>query len=386
MQSFRWAVPMRIAVFSLALCPLSLHAQAGASAEDNLKQEVKLNPGNWDAHYRLGEFYLHAGRLSDGIPFMERAIALQPGNYVAGYDLALAYFETHEYGKARRQIQSMLKAQNTAELHSLLADVEESAGDYLRAAAEYQTAAHLDPNEDRIFDWGAEFLVHQTYSPAITVLARGVELYPRSLKLNVGLGIALYLDQQYEKGLKQLCAATDLNPSEAWPYVFLGSSYAALSSRLETDEVRKRLNRFAADQPRNARALYYYALSLWERNQTSEPETAKVQSLLEMAVQLDPSFVDAHLQLGVFYSDQHKYPDAIRELLSALALQPNLTTVHYHLAQAYTRTGQKDLAQKELQAFERLHSVETEESRAERNRIVQFVVSLRDQPGTGSNK
>jgi tetratricopeptide (TPR) repeat protein len=379
------AVYMRTALFSLLLySSLSLYAQGEATTENSLKQAVQSDPGNGDTNYRLGEFYLHAGKLSEAVPYMEKSVALQPANYFAGYDLALAYFDLHDYNKAAQQIQSMLKIQNKAELHSLLADVEESRGDYLKAAAEYQTAAHLDPSEDRLFDWGTEFLIHQTYNPAITVLARGVDLYPQSLKLNVGLGIAFYLDQQYEKGLRQLCIATDLNPAEAWPYLFLGSSYAAMSSHYETDEVRKRLKRFASNQPQNARALYYYALSLWERNQISDAEAAEVQSLLKRAVALDPSFVDAHLQLGIFYSDRHSYPDAIHELLSALAIQPNLTTVHYHLAQAYTRTGQKELAKKELQAFERLHSAEAEESQAERNRIVQFVVNMRDQAGTAA--
>ncbi len=312
---------------------------------------------------------------------MERAAAAQPLNYVAGYDLALAYFDARDYSKARTQIQSMLKTKNTAELHSLLADVEEGASDYLKAAAEYQTTAQMDPTEEHIFDWGTEFLIHQTYSPAVTIFERGVELFRRSLKLNVGLGIALYLDGQYEKSMKQLCAATDLNPTEAWPYLFLGSSYAALSSRFETDEVRKRLQRFASDQPGNARALLYYAVSLWDRNQASQATAAEAESLLKKAVRLDPTLVDAHLRLGVLYSDTHDDPDAIRELLAVVKAQPNLTSAHYHLAQAYTRTGQKNLAKKELQIFGRLHNSDTEETQAERNRIVQFIVAIRDQPG-----
>ncbi len=377
---------MKAALSLLFFCSAGVYAGGQGALEQTLRQAFQSDPHNWNANYRLGEFYLHAGKLSDGVPYMERAVALQPGNYVAGYDLALAYFETHDYAKARRQIQSMLKAQNTAELHSLLADLEESAGDYLKAAAEYQVAARIDPSEDRIFDWGTELLIHQTYRPAITVLARGVDLCPHSLKLKVGFGIALYLDQQYEKGLQQLCAAIDQNPSEAWPYLLLGSSYAALSSRFETEEVRKRLQRFASDQPRNARALYYYAVSLWDRNQTSEQDASEAQSLLKEAVKLDPSFVDVRLQLGMLYSDQHDYSGAISELRSAVAIQPNLTTAHYHLAQAYTRTGQRDLAQKELQIYQRLHSADMEESQAERNRIVQFIVSIRDQPGTAPHQ
>ncbi len=199
--------------------------------ESVLQRAVKLEPNSFEANYRLGEFYLHGGKLSDGIRYMERALALDSANYVAGYDLALAYFETRSYAEARDQIQRMLRGQDAAELHSLLADVEEASGDYLKAAIEYQTAAQMEPSEEHIFDWATELLVHQTYGPATKILARAVEIYPQSVKLNVEFGIVLYLDRDYDKAVKALCSATDLEPSLSWPYLFLGKSYSNLSSR-----------------------------------------------------------------------------------------------------------------------------------------------------------
>jgi tetratricopeptide (TPR) repeat protein len=350
--------------------------QTQAQTEAQLRRAVEANSSDAEASYRLAEFYLHTGRIPEGIPFMEKAVALQPGNYVAGYDLALAYFDTREYDKARTQVRSMLGTKDTAELHGLLADVEEAAGSYLEAAAQYQRAARLEPSEDRIFDWATELIVHETYRPAITVFTRGIELYPRSLKMNVGLGIALYLDQQYEKSMKQLCAATDLKPSEAWPYLFLGSSYAASSSRFDSAEVKLRLKRFVSLPPENAKALYYYAVSVWDRDNTSPSDAAEAEKLLERAVSLDPSFADAHFQLGNLYYDRQDSASAIRELRAAAALDPNLASAHYHLSRAYARAGQADLSKQELATFQKLHKADADESQAERNRIVQFVVTM----------
>ena len=355
------------------------NSQPAPQTETQLKQAAQSHPSDWEANYRFGEFYLHTGRIADGVPWMEKAVALQPNNYVAGYDLALAYYDTKDYKKARRQIQLMLKTQNTADLYALRADVEDAAGNYLQAAAQYHAAAHLDPTEDRIFDWATDLIVHETYRPAIAIFSRGVELYPRSLKMNVGLGIAFYLDQQYEKGIKQLCTAADLAPSEVWPYLFLGSSYAANSSRIEAEEVKARLKRFASLHPDNAKALYYYAISLWDRNSRSEKETAEAEKFLKKSVALDPSFLDSHLQLGIFYAQRGDYAEAIPELASAIRLDPNLAMAHYHLAQAYSRTGDKALASHEFQTFQRLHREQTDESEKERNRVVQFVVGMRGQ-------
>lgn len=339
---------------------------------------VKLNPDSFEANYNLGELYLHAGRLLDGIPYMEKARSLNPAHYESGYDLALAYLDTHSYSKAREQIRVMLSRVDRAELHSLLADVEEAAGDYLTAAEEYQRAARLEPTEEHIFAWASELLNHQTYEPAAAVFARGVELHPRSAKLQAGLGIALYFRGSYEQAVEALCSATDLDPSEAWPYLFLGRMYD--TSNGHSTEVQKRLARFAEMQPKNSRALYYYATSLWSREQDSPSELLRIETLLKRAIAADPGFADAHLKLGILYMDRHDNTNAIQEFERAIAAEPDLTTAHYHLAQAYARTGEKPRAAQELQIFERLRKQDQAEIEKERKEVRQFVIEMKEQP------
>ncbi len=123
-------------------------------------------------------------------------------------------------------------------------------------------------------------------------------------------------------------------------------------------------------------------MSLWDRDQTSLQTVPEVVSLLRRSVALDSTFVDAHLQLGIFYSDKRRYGEAIKEFLCAITLQPNLSTAHYHLAQAYMRTGEKLEAQQEFQTFQRLRNLDTEEAQKEQTELKQFVVSMKGQPAT----
>ena len=58
--------------------------------------------------------------------------------------------------------------------------------------------------------------------------------------------------------------------------------------------------------------------------------------------------------IGILLSDERRYTEAIQELRRATQLEPDLAQAHYRLAQAYQRTGQKALAAKELETFERL--------------------------------
>src|SRR5260370_18017994 len=194
----------------------------------------------------------------------------------------------------------------------------------------------MEPSEEHIFAWGSELLTHQTYGPARTVFARGAELFPRSAKLEAGLGIALYLSGNYEEAIHALCSATDLNPSESWPYLFLGRMYN--TSGDSTEEVRTRLGRFAQMQPKNPQALYFYAMALWSRGQNLQANLAQVHSLLKEAITQDTAYADAQFQLGILFADQGRNSDAIQQFQRAIALQPNLTTAHSHLSQPYARS------------------------------------------------
>src|SRR5260370_13358659 len=235
----------------------------------------------------------------------------------------------------------------------------------------------MQPEEKPIFAWGSELLPHQTYPPAKTVFARGAELFPRSAKLEAGLGIALYLSGSYEEAIHALCSATDLNPSDSWPYLFLGRMYN--TSDHSSEEVRTRLGRFEQLQPKNPQALYYYAMALWSRGQKLEANLAQVESLLKEAITQDTAYADAQFQLGILFADQGRNSDAIQQFHRSIALQPNLTTAHYHLAQAYRREGEKERAGHELQIFDRLRKRDQAETDTARKEVKQFIIDLKEQ-------
>jgi len=69
---------------------------------------------------------------------------------------------------------------------------------------------------------------------------------------------------------------------------------------------------------------------------------------------LDARHAKARVQLGILLSEQRRWPDAIQALRAAIALEPDLAQAHFRLAQAYRRTGQASLADRELAIFEKL--------------------------------
>lgn len=359
-----------------------IHAGNAELAGEEFRKALELEPRNYDANHNLGEFYIQSGRIADGRPLLERAQRIKPSSYDNGYDLAMADFLTGRLGEARLVVQTLLRTKNTGELHDLLGQIEEKDGKYVAAVREFQTAAHMDPSDDNLFDWGTELLLHRTYEPAIDVFTEAIRRYPDSPRLVIGLGMALYARGKYDEAIKALLTAADLSPSDPRCYLFLSRAYD--NSPSQAEEVIQRFKRYAEQQPGNALAQYYYAMSLWKgrRAEDSSVDLQTVETLLQRSITLDGKLPEAHMQLGNLYADQHEYAKSIPEYLRALELNPNLPDAHYRLGTDYIHAGEREQAQKEFDVYQKLrtqHMAEEDKARAD---VQQFIYSSKGAAST----
>lgn len=357
-----------------------LHAGKSAPAEEQFRKALALEQDDFQANHNLAEFYLQSGKIAQAIPLLEKARQVQPAAYDNSYNLALAYFLTGRVNDARQLAQELAKQQDSGEIHNLLGRIDEKDGKFLDAANELETAARMDPSEDNLFAWGSELLLHRTYEPAIQVFQKATEQYPKSPRLWIGLGMALYSRGQYEESIKALLTAADLNPRDARCYLFLSKAY--LSSPNQADDVIQRFRRYAELEPRNALAQYYYAVALWKgkRSEANSINYALVESLLKKSIALDDKLADAHLQLGILYAERHDYAKSLPQYTRALELNPDLPDAHYRLGQYYVHAGQKERAQQEFQTFQKLQAHRQAELDKERAEVRQFVVTSGSAP------
>ncbi len=350
-------------------------------AEIEFKQALKLDPRSYDTNHNLGEFYVAAGKVPQAVPFLESAHRIKPDAYDNSYDLALAFLEAKRNSDAERLVQDLLKQKDTAELHNLMGDVEERNGKFVPAEREYETAAHMDPSESNLFDWASELLLHRTLDPAVDVFQHATDRYPNSPRLAIGLGMAYYSRGNYDDAVKALIKAADLNPADPRCYYFLSKAYD--SSPAQADEVIRRFRRFAELQPGNARAPYYYAMSMWKgrRAQDASVDSQQIEALLKKSVELDPKFPEAHLQLGNLYSDQKSYATAVPHYQAALALNSDVADAHYRLGQALVHLGKKEEAQQQLETYQKLRAQHLADLERQRAEIRQFVYTSKRAQG-----
>ena len=302
--------------------------------------------------------------------------------------LVLAYSESGKHELARTGARVLVSRQNLpgkdqATLHHLLGEVEEKLGDPLEAVQEYQNAAELEPNESNLFDWGAELLMHRALEPATEVFIKGNRLFHHSVRMLSGLGVAWYARGSYDLAFQRLCEASDLNPDDPQPYLFLGKMQSA--ETVQPAALVGRLERFARLRPDNALANYYYAVSLWRRREETE-NLAQVESLLNRAVRLDPRLGAGYLQLGILHSDRGDFSRAIAAYQKAIEVGPELEEAHYRLAQVYERSGEKLKAQEQLELYRQTSKKKEVDEEREREQIREFVYTLRGQGAVAGPK
>jgi tetratricopeptide (TPR) repeat protein len=348
-------------------------------AEVHLRKAVELAPQTYDASHNLGEFYVQLSKLQDAVPYLKRAQEIDPSAYNNGYDLALAFEHIGNLEQARLQLEELIRVNDAAELHSLLGEIEEKSENFLASATQFEKAAHMDPSENNVFEWGTELLLHQTFEPAIEVFKAGLDRYPRSSQMKIGFGVALYGLGKFDAGAQAFLEASDMNPADRLPLIFLGKAYDNLSPAIK-DQIISRFERFIQADQHDASVRYYYAMALW-RQGADLPEPARqalVESLLKSSAALDVTFADARLQLGILYASQHKFEEAIAQYEQALKISSENATVHYRLGQSLARTGATARAKEEFTEFEHLRTQEVDAANKKSAEIQQFVYTLRE--------
>ena len=244
-----------------------------AASESTLRAAVARNPGDIEANRKLGEFYLRANRFQDAIPPLRAACTLDPNHSQTEYDLALALEGSGDLIGAREQVEKLLAQNDNAEAHRLAGELDEKLGDPLAAVHEFERAVRQDPSEQNYFAWGSELLLHRAVWQAKDVFSAGVKAYPKSARMLTALGAALFAGALYDEAAQRLCEASDLNPADPEPYLFMGKIEISAPNPLAC--VDQKLARFVELHPEDPLANYYYAMTMWkQKGQSIDPGDA----------------------------------------------------------------------------------------------------------------
>jgi tetratricopeptide (TPR) repeat protein len=334
----------------------------------------KISADDFARNLKVGKELLRAGQSKQAIAYLERAAQLKPMDYQASFSLAAAYQKNGETQRADQAVQTLLARGDRAELHALLAEVRESEGQPVEAVREYQRAAEMDPSETNLFAWGAELLLHHADAPASEVFAKGHRLYPKSVRMLVGLGSAAYAQDLNDQAARWLLQAIQLDPSDPRPYLFLGKVQEMAKS--EPPEWVEAFHRYATLRPEDARAHYFYAVAL-EKQRRGERDFAKRGAELRKAIAIEPRLGEAFLKLGLLEEEKGELAEAMASLQKAVEFTDFPDEAHLRLAQVYRRMGEPEKARKESAIYEQIAAKKKEKMEKERRELGEFVLTVK---------
>jgi Tfp pilus assembly protein PilF len=325
------------------------------------------------ARAELGAALYENGMFTEATEELEAVVAAEPANVRAVILLAQAYLARKEIVAAGRTLESAVaRGIDEAPLYAALAEVYRDSGHVENAIPAMRLAIERDPkNEAYRFRYG--MLLTDTKAPAAAVIRLREALgdFPRSHKLWFALGVALYLDRKHAEATQAFERAVEVEPRFAPALAYLGMIYDETGRYGEALALYERA--LAAD---NRLAAAYYLAGDALLRQTS-PDTARAETHLKRALELDSSFAPARLTLAKLYLRMERLTDAALQLERLVAANPNLAEAQYQLGRVYMRLKRTEEAQKALAAFKRLNEDQQQQAQNDRQELIRRLANVR---------
>lgn len=358
------------------------HANLGADdlklgknteAVHELQIAARLNPGNGETQSDLGHALASNGKPAEAAEAFGKAVALEPENEDLRYDWAAVLMDAGDVDQAAQTLTPIPNQETMPQVQALLGEIAEKQGRFLEAGQHFQEAVKLDPSETNLYLLGMEYLKHWTFDPAVQFFEYGVAHYPSSRRMLLGLGITRYSMNQVQAAASIFAQLMDTDPQNAAYAELLGRSCTLFP---DTIKECAKLVEFAERNQTNAIIDTYAATSILARSGDASnlPLAAR---LLDEAIAIDPKLPEAHYQKGVLLQFQEEWQKSIPEFEASIALKPESSRAHYHLALAYARIGNREKAKEQFTLQKKYREQEKEGIDTRFSEVQMFVVTAK---------
>jgi tetratricopeptide (TPR) repeat protein len=182
---------------------------------------------------------------------------------------------------------------------------------------------------------------------AVRAAEKLLNLQPENLEYLYLFGAASLQNNNLQTAESSLKRFLEARPNDSRGCVALGLTFAAQPEKLS--EARSQMQRCIEINPNNYEATYQLGLSY-----KTQGETPKAVEYLEKTINLAPNNAAALRDLGAVYLQSGAEGQARVVLEKAVALNPNDADTHFQLSRLYNLTGERELAKKHLEMFQKL--------------------------------
>ena len=348
-RAVKAAPNLAAARMELAICLARLHRYKEAAAALDPVAQPDGTPQLLLYHRLKASIASGMGDDSAAATEMEKALELAPGDHDLALATAVAEFRGGRLDQALANAETSKALQDSADIESLIGDIQERRGDSLAAVHNYQAAVTLAPDQETYrVSLALELLRHHTFEPAILVLEQGVKQFPVSLRMRVALALGYFLVNRDSDATTVLLGAMNLESGRTFVLDYMGDLLIDQGDTPDAEIVKKVCG--DADAHQDSAIGHAVCGGLLLRVQADRADGAHYDeplARLRKAVQLAADNATARCQLGKALELNEQWQDARPQMEACVHLRPDSTEWHYRLSRIYLRLGFQDLAKEQ---------------------------------------
>jgi tetratricopeptide (TPR) repeat protein len=361
---------------------LGMIYQSKQDSEEAIKafQEVlKINPRAVPAQLELAQLELRRGSAGSSVQLAQDAVKNEPQNPVARLTLVRSLLAQKNTSQAETELKTLLAAYPKSSAVQVQAGLlAMQKGDAPGARRAFDTAAAIEPGSlDALGGLVMLDMVAKQPAAALARVQAQVSKTPNSAPLQV-LAARVYMANKDANGAEQaLRKAIEADPANLQAYGMLGQLFIA---QRKLDEAIAEFTRITVKQPKNVSAHTMIAMILQGQGKTADAQKKYEQVLaidsrapvaannlawiyaesgsnLDQALQLAqtaktalPEQPEVNDTLGFVYLKKDLADLAVPPLKMSVDKDPQNPIYHYRLGVAYSKTGDKAAARRELEA------------------------------------
>ena len=336
--------------------PLELTPLSGVGPQERATVERAVTRSLAQAYFNLGVLQTKAGRFARAAELYRQGLELEPRFPRRGtneerprlqYALGTALFNSGQFGQATAPLARALEEEPEDEiLRRMLALAWFNSESYGEAAELLRDDPERRANPALEYTYAVALVRSGRAAEAEPVFARLLAENADWPELNVLLGQAHALEDDYETAVRYLERALELRPDVAEAHATLGDIYLR-QGKLDAAEAALRAE--LRSHPEDYRAKHTLAVVL-DLNRKPQQALEVLGPLLEAK----PDLADGRYLLGKILLAQGAAEEARAQLEAAAELAPEDANIRYQLAQAYQRLGQREKASREFEEYRRL--------------------------------
>ena len=300
---------------------------AGRSSEaiEHLERAVALAPDRAVYHANLGEMLRLAGRPEAAIAEGRAALALDPGNAPAASNMGIALFDLGRYEEALAAYDQAIAARpDFDQAHSNRGNVLQRLKRFDEAEPSYRRALALQPGfADAWNNLGTCLRELGRPEEAEAVYRKALELAPNGPETLDNLALALKDLRRFDEAADLLRRAIALEPARAKFHLHLG---AVLLDLDQTGEAGAATERALALEPDSHEAVNQLGRVAFDRG-----ELEAALALYARALELKPDLAEAYNNMGNALRDLGRLDEARAAFLACLELDPTMTGAYVNL-------------------------------------------------------